>query len=178
MPSRIMDARFQGADRHGEMVGDLVVAQLTQVSQHQWADQLRPVSLELFERVQQVEPGTRDYARRTRISRVHRGQRHGLLVRSAPEASVRLSGAVGRDNVQPGGELRPTGKAVDVTCDLQKDVLRGLFGVLNARQESQTLPHDLRADLEEQRIEGDSVAGGSAASEFLDVNLARHAHPR
>ena len=93
--------------------------------------------------------------------------RRGLLVGAAPEAPVRLPGAVGRDDVQPGGELRPVRETADVAGDLKEGILTCLFGVLPAREEAQALPQNLRADLDQQTLESGSVACGGATGELL-----------
>src|SRR5450756_1451249 len=56
----------------------------------------------------------------------------GCSRRSSLQRPVGLARAVGHHHVQPRAELRPAREAADVGCDLEQDILAGLFGVLLA----------------------------------------------
>ena len=160
----VVDARFDGADRDAQHVGDVGVLEFAQIAEE---DRLDESIVELLGRVEDVDAGTSDDARRRAAGRQIR--RRFEDTSAALQLAVGVDRRVGCQLIHPRRELRPPLEGVDPPSDGEQCVLGGFFRVQRIWQEASAASEDQWPGLDEQGIQRSLVTCGGLAADHFDL---------
>lgn len=175
MPTCLGNPGFHRAYRYLELGRDLRVVQVTDIAKHHGCDELRSTAFQLFQRVQQIQPRTRDNAGRPRIGTL-KPLHSDLFARPGFQRAVGLAGAVGHHDPHPGVKAGAALETRDLASHPQQGVLARFFGVLSARQKTGTVFQQVRRDTNKQLVQRPGIPSGRATSQFFDLFVPTHSH--